>query len=71
MSHCIPLLLTEEQKAGRVNWRQKTLDRFKAGNSKNVYSVVNGDESENKLQSSVWVFQGEENPTKVIRSRSV
>ncbi|CAH1961450.1 unnamed protein product [Acanthoscelides obtectus] len=27
--------------------------------------------SENKRQSAVWVFQGEEKPTKVIRSRSV
>ncbi|CAH1967343.1 unnamed protein product [Acanthoscelides obtectus] len=26
-------------------------------------------ESENKRQSAVWVFQGEEKPTKVIRSR--
>ncbi|CAH1954496.1 unnamed protein product, partial [Acanthoscelides obtectus] len=53
-------LLTEEQKAARVNWCQKTLDRFNSGNSKNVYSI-----------SAVWVFQGEEKPTKVIRSRSV
>ncbi|CAH1974438.1 unnamed protein product [Acanthoscelides obtectus] len=64
-------LLTEEQKAARVNWCQKTLDRFNSGNSKNVYSIVSGDESwiycyepENKRQSAVWVFQ-------VIRSRSV
>ncbi|CAH1980565.1 unnamed protein product [Acanthoscelides obtectus] len=74
----IPHLLTEEQKAARVNWCQKTLDRFNSGNSKNVYSIVSGDESwiycykpENKRQTAVWVFQGEENPTKVIRSRSV
>ncbi|CAH2011689.1 unnamed protein product [Acanthoscelides obtectus] len=67
----IPHLLTEEQKAARVNWCKKTLDRFNSGNSKNVYSIVSGDESwiycyepENKRQSAVWVFQ-------VIRSRSV
>ncbi|CAH1958285.1 unnamed protein product [Acanthoscelides obtectus] len=41
---------------------QKTLDRFNSGNSKNVYSIVSGDES--------WIY-GEEKPTKVIRSRSV
>ncbi|CAH2016515.1 unnamed protein product [Acanthoscelides obtectus] len=60
-------------------WCQKTLDRFNSGNSKNVYSIVSsGDESwiycykpENKRQSAVWVFQSEEKPTKVIRSRSV
>ncbi|CAH2014188.1 unnamed protein product [Acanthoscelides obtectus] len=67
----IPHLLTEEQKAARVNWCQKTLDRFNSGNSKNVYSIVSADESwiycyepENKRHSAVW-------PTKVIRSRSV
>ncbi|CAH2011270.1 unnamed protein product [Acanthoscelides obtectus] len=47
-------------KAARVNWCQKMLDRFNSGNSKNVYSII-----------TVWVFQGEEKPTKVIRSRSV
>ncbi|CAH1981042.1 unnamed protein product [Acanthoscelides obtectus] len=60
VSRWIPHLLTEEQKAARVNWCQKTLDLFNSGHSKNVYSI-----------SAVWVFQGEENPTKVIRSRNV
>ncbi|CAH1981952.1 unnamed protein product [Acanthoscelides obtectus] len=55
VSRWIPHQLTEEQKAARVNWCQKTLDRFNSGNSKNVYSIVSG----------------EEKPTKVIRSRSV
>ncbi|CAH1974512.1 unnamed protein product [Acanthoscelides obtectus] len=61
-----------------LGWCQKTLDRLNSGTSKNVYSIVSGDESwiycyepENKRQSAVWVFQGEEKPTKVIRSRSV
>ncbi|CAH1954896.1 unnamed protein product [Acanthoscelides obtectus] len=56
--------LVSLQKAARVNWCQKTLDRFYPGNSKNVYSIVSGDESwiycyepENKRQSAVWVFQ--------------
>ncbi|CAH1955779.1 unnamed protein product [Acanthoscelides obtectus] len=78
VSRWIPHLLTEEQKAARFNWCQKTLDRFNFGKSKNVYSTVSGDESciycyepENKRQSAVWVFQGEEKLTKVIRSRSV
>ncbi|CAH1966697.1 unnamed protein product [Acanthoscelides obtectus] len=39
VSRWIPHLLTEEQKAARVNWSQKTLDRFNSGNSKNVYSM--------------------------------
>ncbi|CAH2021675.1 unnamed protein product [Acanthoscelides obtectus] len=66
VSRWIPHLLTEEQKAARVNWCQKTLDRFNSANSKNVYSIFSGDESwiycyepENKRQSAVWVFQGE------------
>ncbi|CAH2013217.1 unnamed protein product [Acanthoscelides obtectus] len=71
VSRWIPHLLTEEQKAARANWCQKTLDRFNSEISKNVYSIVSGDESwiycyepENKRQSAVWVFQGEEKPTK-------
>ncbi|CAH1991205.1 unnamed protein product [Acanthoscelides obtectus] len=65
VSRWIPQQLTEEQKAARVNWCQKTLDRFNSGNSKNVYSVVSGDES------WIYLFQGEKKPTKVIRSQSV
>ncbi|CAH1963210.1 unnamed protein product [Acanthoscelides obtectus] len=68
VSRWIPHLFTEEQKAAGGNWCQKTLDRFNSENSKNVYSIVSGDES---CISAVWVFQGEEKPTKVIRSRSV
>ncbi|CAH1995393.1 unnamed protein product [Acanthoscelides obtectus] len=49
-------------KAARVNWCQNTLDCFNSGNSKNVYSIVSGDES--------WIYC-EEKQTKVIRSRSV
>ncbi|CAH1988838.1 unnamed protein product [Acanthoscelides obtectus] len=54
--------LVYQQKAARVNWCPKTLDRLNSGNSKNVYSIVRGDES--------WIYC-EEKPTKVIRSRSV
>ncbi|CAH1987794.1 unnamed protein product [Acanthoscelides obtectus] len=43
--------LVSQQKAARVDWWQKTLDRFNSGNSKN---------------SAVWVFQGEEKPTKTV-----
>ncbi|CAH1980690.1 unnamed protein product [Acanthoscelides obtectus] len=62
VSRWIPNLLTEDQNAAKVNWCQKTLDRFNSGNSKNVYSIVSGDES--------WIYC-EEKPTKVIRSRSI
>ncbi|CAH1959208.1 unnamed protein product [Acanthoscelides obtectus] len=50
-----------EAAAARVNWCQRTLDRFNSGNSKNVYRI-SGDES--------WIYC-EEKPTKVVRSRSV
>ncbi|CAH1986088.1 unnamed protein product [Acanthoscelides obtectus] len=53
VSRWIPHLLTEEQKAARVNWCQKTLDR------------------KLKTYSAVRVSQGEEKPTKVIRSRII
>ncbi|CAH1956314.1 unnamed protein product [Acanthoscelides obtectus] len=69
VSRWIPHLVTEQQKAVRVNWCRKTLDVFNSRNSKNVHSIVSGDESwiycyepENKRQSA---------PTKVIRSRSI
>ncbi|CAH2016445.1 unnamed protein product, partial [Acanthoscelides obtectus] len=62
VSRWIPHLLTEEQKAARVNWCEKTFDRFNSVNPKNVYSIVRGDESwiycyepENKRQSAVWM----------------
>ncbi|CAH1975214.1 unnamed protein product [Acanthoscelides obtectus] len=55
VSRWIPHLLTEERKAARVNWCQKTLDRFNSGNSKNVYSIVSGDESVSKKMDATFV----------------
>jgi len=53
------------------------LKKFNRGVSSNVYSIVTDDETwiysyepETKQQSTVWVFQDEPNPTKVVRSRS-
>ncbi|CAH2013021.1 unnamed protein product [Acanthoscelides obtectus] len=57
VSRWIPHLLTEEQKAARVNCADESW----------IYCY----EPKNKRQSAVWVFKGEEKPTKVIRSRSV
>ena len=46
--------------------------------SKDVYKIVTGDESwiymyelESKQQSTVWAFEDESNPTKVVRARSI
>lgn len=74
----IPHLLTDAQKKTRVVWSRQMIKKFAGGASKDVYKIVTGDESwiyayepETKNQSTVWVFQFEENPTKVTRSRSV
>lgn len=77
VSRWIPHLLSDEQKATRVRWCKKTLQRFNRGESNHVYDIVSGDESwiyaydpDSKQQSTVWVFQDEPKPTKVVRSRS-
>lgn len=77
ISRWIPHLLSEDQKTARVRWCRKTLRQFNRGNSKHVYDIISGDESwiyaydpDSKQQSTVWVFQDEPKPTKVIRSRS-
>lgn len=44
-SRWIPHLLSDEQKATRVNWCRKTLNKFNGGGSNAVFSVVSGDES--------------------------
>ena len=77
ISRWIPRLLTNEQKAARVAWCHTTLQRFNGGSSNAVYNIVSGDESwiysyepDSKRQSTVWVFQDEAKPTRIIRSRS-
>ncbi|GFU53866.1 hypothetical protein NPIL_351531 [Nephila pilipes] len=53
------------------------LEKYIQGTSKAVYNIYTGDESwiyayepETKQQSTVWVFQDEAKPTKVVRGRS-
>ena len=53
------------------------LKKFNRDRSNLVYNIVTGDETwiysyepESKQQSTVWVFQNELKPTKVVRSRS-
>ncbi|GFU49786.1 hypothetical protein NPIL_465461 [Nephila pilipes] len=53
------------------------LEKYIQGISKAVYNIYTGDESwiyayepETKQQSTVWVFQDEAKPTKVVRGRS-
>lgn len=77
VSRWIPHLLKDEQKAARVTWCRTTLNRFNGGSSNAVFSIGSGDESwiysyepESKQQSTVWAFQDDEKPTKVVRTRS-
>ena len=53
------------------------MEKYDRGASKDVYKIITGDESwiyayepETKQQFTVWVFQDEPNPTKVVRGRS-
>jgi len=77
-SRWIPHLLTEGQLAQRVDFCRFMLEKFDGGSSKSISEVVTGDETwiyqydpETKQQSTVWVFEDEEPPPKVVRSRSV
>lgn len=73
----IPHNLKSEQKKARVMWCKQMLSKFGRGAANAVYNIVTGDETwiysyepETKQQSTVWVFDGELNPTKVVRGRS-
>ncbi|GFT44493.1 HTH_48 domain-containing protein [Nephila pilipes] len=76
-SRWIPHNLTNVQKKARVDWCKEMLEKYIQGTSKAVYNIYTGDESwiyayepETKQQSTVWVFQDEAKPTKVVRGRS-
>ena len=76
-SRWIPHNLTIAQKKARVDWCKEMLKKYNRGASNAVYNIYTGDESwiyayepETKQQSTVWVFQDESNPTKVVRARS-
>lgn len=77
-SRWIPHLLTEEQKARRVDWCQFMLEKFDGGNSQQVSYILTSDESWiycydplTKQQSMQWVFEEDGPPLKVVRGRSV
>lgn len=77
-SRWIPHSLTEEQKSRRVDWCKFMLKKFDGGTSQNVSYILTTDESWiysydplTKQQSTQWVFEEDELPTKVVRGRSV
>jgi histone-lysine N-methyltransferase SETMAR len=72
----VPHLLTLEQKERRLDFCRFMLGKFDGGSSKSVSYIVTGDETwiyqydpETKQQSTVWVFDDEDPPTKVVRSQ--
>lgn len=77
VSRWIPHLLSSDQKRHRVEWCQFMLQKFNEGQSKRVADIVTGDETwlfnydpGTKADDTVWVFEGEPHPTKVVRGRS-
>lgn len=77
-SRWIPYNLTDAEKKGRVKWCKQMIEDFDHGQSIQVYDIITGDESwiycyetENKRQTTQWVFAWEEKPTKAKRARSV
>ena len=69
--------MKKEKKKVRVDWCKEMLAKYDGGASKDVYKIVIDDEScscayesETKQQSSVWIFEDEPNPTKVVHGRS-
>ena len=72
----VPRVLTEDQKANRVNISQELLDRVSVDENF-LKTIVTGDETwvygydvETKAQSSQWVGQGSPRPKKARMSRS-
>jgi [histone H3]-lysine36 N-dimethyltransferase SETMAR len=77
VSRWVPHLLTADQKQARIDWCHFMIKKFDEGRSKRVNEIVTGDETwiysydpETKQQSTVWVFEEEPPPTKVVRDRS-
>ncbi|KAG5325413.1 SETMR methyltransferase, partial [Acromyrmex heyeri] len=74
-SRWMPHNLTEVQKQVRVKWKKEMLKKFNRGRSNLIYNIVTGDETwiysyepESKQQSTVWVFQNEPKPTKIVHA---
>lgn len=72
-SRWIPHSLTDEQKCRRVDWCKFMLEKFEGGTSQNVSYILTTDESWiysydplTKQQSTQWVFEEDDLPTKMI-----
>jgi len=74
----IPYQLTCDQKVIRVNWSKEMLKKFNNGSSKQINSIVTGDETwvyfydiPTKTQSQLWIFEDEDSPVQVRQSKSI
>lgn len=74
----VPHQLTEEQMTRRVTWCREMLKKFDKGQSRYVNNIVTGDETwlyyydvPTKAQNKVWVFDDDDTPVIVRKSRSV
>lgn len=74
----VPHSLNENQRATRVDWCIKMMNKYDSGRSKDVDSIVTGDETwlyyfdlPTKSKSKLWVFEDESTPTMVKQQRSV
>lgn len=74
----VPHSLTEDQMTRRVKWCQEMLKKFDKGQSPYVNNIVTGDETylyyydvPTKSQNKIWVFDEEDTPVAVRKSRSV
>ena len=74
----VPHVLKEEQKAHRVEWCQKMLNRFESRSTSDLNSIVTGNETwlyyydvPTQSDSRVWLCEDEDNPVVVRKSRSI
>ena len=75
----VPHALSDEQRENRVKWCKKMLKKFcKSGFAAEVNFIMRGDETwlyyydvPTKSQSKVWIFEDEEVPVQVRKSKSI
>lgn len=74
----VPHSLDDSQRKVRVEWCKKMLKKYDSGRSKDVNSIVTGDETwlyyfdvPSKSRSKIWVFEDEPTPTQVKQQKSI
>ena len=73
----VPYALTAGQRERRVKWCREMLKRFESGQSRDVLSIVTGDETwlyyydlPSKSKNKIWIFEDEDTPVQVCKSKS-